>query len=197
MLRRRNQVPAWAVERRHPSERLVLRRVLLCAVLLALPSAVQAGEIFGGVLAHDIDSPLTKGGFEKGADLQLGWRGGRIRALSVIGSPSPYVFGSLSTSGETSFAAAGLSWRIGGRLYVRPGIGVAIHDRDSFIVRPDGLRGDLGSRVLFEPELGVGYQVSDRVSVEAAWVHISQAQLFSRQNPGMDSVGVRVNFALR
>lgn len=173
-------------------------RCLLPLVLLASPvSGALAADIFVGALAHDVESPLTRGGFEGGADVQLGWRGDRIRALSGIGSPSPYVFGSLSTAGETSFAAAGISWRIGDVLYVRPGIGLAVHNRDRRIVGPDGIRRDLGSRVLFEPEIGVGYQLSPSVSVEATWVHISHAQLFSGQNPGMDSIGVRLNYRLR
>ena len=167
-------------------------------LLLAAPfDHARASELFGGVLAHDLDTPLTLGGFERGADLQLGWRGGRIGALRFIGSPSPQVFGSLSTSGETNFVAAGVSWRIGGDLYVRPGIGVAVHDRRSLIVGEDGFRRDFGSRVLFEPELGVGYQVNPRVSIEATWVHLSQGQVFSAQNPGMDSIGVRLNYRPR
>ena len=174
-----------------------MRRVLLALAFLASPGAAQAGEIFGGILAHDVETSLTRGGFEDGADLQLGWRGGRIRALRPVGSPSPYVFGSLSTSGGTNFAAAGLSWRIGRKLFVRPGIGVAIHDRPSLVVGDDGFRRDLGSRILFAPEIGIGYQFSDRVSVEATWVHLSHSQFFSRQNPGMDSIGVRLSYKLR
>ena len=168
--------------------------IVLALALFAAP--VEASEIFGGVLAHDVDSPLTKGGFEDGADVELGWRGGRIRALGFIGAPSPYDFGSLHTGGDTHFAAAGLSWRIGGRFFVRPGIGLAIHTRDDDGVR-NGFRTDLGSRILFEPELGIGYRATDRFTVEASWVHISQAQLFSEQNPGMDSIGVRLSYQLR
>ena len=164
------------------------------ALMAAAPAVGQ--EVFGGVLAHDVDTPLVKGGFEGGADLQIGWRGKRIEALRVIGSPSPYVFGSLATGGETHFAAAGLSWRIGGRLFVRPGLGLAIHTRADDGVM-NGIRTDFGSRILFEPELAVGYQVSDRLSVEAAWVHLSHAQLFSPQNPGLDSIGVRLSYRLR
>lgn len=176
---------------------MMFKRFMLMAALVGSAGAAQAGEIFGGILVHDVDTPLTVGGFEEGADLQLGWRGGRIEVLRIIGAPSPYIFGSLSTAGDTNFAAAGLSWKIGRRLYLRPGIGVAIHDRDSLIVGPDGFRRDLGSRILFELEAGVGYQANDRVSVEATWVHISQAQLFDRQNPGMDSIGIRLNYKLR
>jgi len=170
---------------------------ILFAVAAASLAAAPAGasELFGGVLAHDVDSPLTRGGFEDGADLQLGWRGDPVAGLRALGSPSPYLFGSLATGGETHFVAAGLSWRIGGRLFVRPGVGIAVHSRGSRGV-VGGLRTDLGSRILFEPELGVGYQVSERLSVEAAWVHLSHAQLLDRQNPGMDSVGIRVSWRL-
>jgi hypothetical protein len=174
-----------------------MRSAFLLAGLALLASApAHASDIFGGVLAHDIDSPLTLGGREDGADFQIGWRGERIRGLSVVGAPSPYVFGSVHSGGDTHFAAAGLSWRIGDRLFVRPGIGLAVHSRRSDGVA-NGVRTDLGSRILFEPELGVGYQISERVAIEASWVHISNAQLLSRQNPGMDSVGVRLSYRLR
>lgn len=157
--------------------------------------SARAGELFGGVYAHDVDTPLSRGGFEGGAAVQLGWRGGRIEALKLIGSPSPYLFGSLSTAGNTHYAAAGLSWRIGGKVYFRPGVGLAIHDRSSHAV--DGpSRSDLGSRILFEPEVGLGYQIDERLSVEASWVHLSHGQLFGHQNPGMDSLGVRLSYRL-
>ena len=168
---------------------------IFLTLALAAAAPVRAAELFVGVLAHDVDSPLTKGGLEDGADLQLGWRGDRIRVLSFIGAPAPYAFGSLATGGDTHFAAAGLSWRIGGRLFVRPGIGLAVHSRGTHGVA-NGLRTDLGSRILFEPELGIGYQLSESVSVEASWVHISHAQLLDRQNPGMDSVGLRLSWRL-
>ena len=170
------------------------RSLLIAAAALAAPA--EAGELFGGLLAHDVDSPLTKGGREDGADLQLGWRGDPIRALGAVGAPSPYAFASVATGGETHFAAAGFSWRLGGRLFVRPGIGLAVHTRGSRGVA-GGRRTDLGSRILFEPEIAVGWQASERLSIEAAWVHLSHAQLLGRQNPGMDSVGVRLSWRPR
>ena len=172
-----------------------MRRALLCLALTGAARPAAPSELFGGLLAHDVDSPLTRGGFEEGADFQLGWRGERIRALRAIGSPSPYALVSVATGGETYFAAAGVTWRIGGRVYLRPGIGIAVHSRGDGAV--GGIRTDLGSRILFEPELGVGVLVSDRLSIEAAWVHLSHAQLFGRQNPGMDSVGIRISYRLR
>ena len=67
-----------------------MRRLLLGLLLVSAPA--QASEIFAGLLAHDVETPLTKGGFESGADVELGWRGERMRTLGFIGAPSPYVF---------------------------------------------------------------------------------------------------------
>ena len=169
------------------------------AVSLGLLAAapVSAQEVFGGVYAHDVDTPFNlSGDVERGVDLQLGWRGARIRALHAIGSPSPHAFVTVNSAGDTHFAAAGISWKIGNRVYLRPGIGMAVHTGPS---RPDfgERRIDFGSRLLFEPELGVGVALSDRASVEASWVHLSHATLFSGQNPGMDTVGVRLNYRFR
>ena len=59
------------------------------------------------------------------------------------------------------------------------------------------MRTDLGSRVLFSPELAVGARLSQRLSAEASWVHISGARLFNNeQNPGIDMMGVRLNYRL-
>jgi hypothetical protein len=156
----------------------------------------QASEIFGGVYAHDVDTPLTKSGIEKGVDFHLGWRGGRIEALRAIGAPSPHAFVSVNSAGNTNFAAAGVSWKIGRSVYLRPGIGIAIHDGPSFPRNPFR-RIDFGSRVLFEPELGLGYQLSGQSSVEASWVHLSHAQLFGPQNPGNDNFGLCLNYRFR
>jgi lipid A 3-O-deacylase len=172
----------------------------IAAAAVALASAASpasAQEAFGGVYAHDVETPLNKGGFEDGLAVQAGVRGGRINGLKAIGAPSPYAFASVSTEGATNFAAVGLSWKIGGRLFLRPGIGLAVHDRSSHVVHGN-LRADFGSRILFEPELGVGYQLSPRLAAEASWVHMSHGGLFnSQQNPGMDNIGVRLSYRFR
>jgi lipid A 3-O-deacylase len=162
-----------------------------------LPSATSAGEIFGGVYKHDVDTPLTIGDHpEGGVDFQLGWRGGDLARLFGAGL-QPYVFGALNSAGDTNYAAAGLSLKFGGAVYVRPGLGLAIHSGSAanFDNRNNG-RIEFGSRVLFEPELGIGVQVAPRVTAEASWVHMSHAQIFGKQNPGIDNIGVRVNVAL-
>lgn len=165
--------------------------------VMAAPAQARAQEIFGGLFVHDIDSPLTRSGQEGGIDVHLGWRGHRIVALRAVGAPSPHIFASVNTAGDTSFAGAGISWRIGGGpVYFRPGIGIAVHDgRGRDTVTPDRI--DFGSRILFVPEGAVGVRLEDRWSAELALVHLSHAQLFSRQNPGSDNVGIRVNYRFR
>jgi hypothetical protein len=173
----------------------VTRLPILCAALVAAlaPSAASAGEVFGGAYVHDVDTPLSRSGVEGGADLMLGWRGGRIGRTPL----QPYVFGAINTSGEHHYAAAGLSAKFGDRLYLRPGLGLAIHSGSSRnFENPDNGEIDFGSRILFEPEVAVGARVSRRLSVEASWVHMSHAQLFGRQNPGVDHFGVRLNLGL-
>ena len=159
----------------------------------ALPAPAHAGELFGGIYKHAVDTPLSlQSNREGGVDFQLGYRGGGIVPGTGL---QPYVFGALNSSGDTSYAAAGLSWKFGRKLYVRPGLGIAVHTGSAAkFNRPDRIA--FGSRLLLEPEIGLGYQVSDRVSVEASWIHMSHAQLLGHQNPGIDNVGVRLNFGL-
>ncbi len=84
-----------------------------------------------------------------------------------------------------------------GPAYLRPALGIAVQTGEMPVFAATGRRLDLGSRVVFEPEVAVGYRIAPRVSIEAALVHRSHAGLFnSRQNPGMDSLGLRLNFSL-
>ena len=158
-----------------------------------LPTAAHAGELFGGLYKHGVDTPLTLGGSpEGGVDLQLGYRAGPIIPRTKL---EPYVFGALNSKGDTSYAAVGLAWKFGDKFFVRPGLGIAIHNgsTDDFN-RTDRIA--FGSRILFEPELGVGARINDRLTFEASWVHMSHATLFSGQNPGIDNIGARLSLGL-
>ena len=93
--------------------------------------------------------------------------------------------------------AAGVSARFGRHIYVRPGLGIAVHTGSARNVEdPTNGKVDFGSRILFEVELGIGADITDRLSIEGSWVHLSHARLFGRQNPGMDNIGVRLNLKL-
>ena len=165
----------------------------LFAVFLACLNAApaQAGEVFGGLYVHDIESPLTKSGVEGGIDLQLGWRGEPLTSLRI----QPHAFVSVNSAGNTHYAAVGISRKFGDRIYVRPGVGVAVHTGSAGkhqIVGNNDI--EFGSRLLFEPELAVGMRLNERMTIEASWVHLSHAQLFAKQNPGIDNVGLRLNY---
>lgn len=174
---------------------MTFKIILALTAALATTAPAQAGEVFGGLYAHAVDTPFSLDTGEGGADIQLGYRGAPIGALSAVGSPEPYAFVSVNTAGDTDFIAAGLAWKIDlGRVYLRPGVGLSLNNGPERRVRPDGIRSDLGSRVLFAPELGLGVELGRGASLEASWVHISGAQLFNgEQNPGIDMVGVRFN----
>ena len=164
---------------------------LFAACLTATPA--KADEIFGGVYVHDVDTPFVLSGVEGGVDIQLGWRSEPMTKLRL----QQYLFVSVNTAGETHYAAFGISRKFGDKFFVRPGIGIAVHTGSSANFEdPDNGKVDFGSRVLFEPELNVGTRLNDRMTIEASWVHMSTAQLFGKQNPGMDNFGVRLSVRL-
>ena len=172
-----------------------MKFLAVAATLIACTTATpaHAAEIFGGLFVHDVDTPLTKSGIEDGADLQIGFRADRLGPTPL----QPYAYATLNSSGETSYGAIGLSAKFGDSIYIRPGLGLALHSGSSDEFEdPTNDEIEFGSRILFAPEVSVGARIAPRVSVEASWVHLSHAQLFSRQNPGIDNFGVRLNLAL-
>ena len=167
----------------------------LAVVIAATATPAQAGEVFGGLYVHGVDTPLSLGGSpEGGVDLQLGYRG---NPLGGEKGPAPYLFASANSKGDTHFAVAGLAYKFGDRIYVRPGLGLAVHTGSaSNTDNPFNDKIEFGSRILFAPEFSIGTKISERMTIEANWVHLSHAQLFGKQNPGLDSIGARLNFKL-
>ncbi|MCT2557581.1 acyloxyacyl hydrolase [Tsuneonella sp. YG55] len=167
------------------------------AALAAVALPAHAGELYGGVYKHAVDTPFTLDSGERGVDLQLGCRLDPVLPLARI---EPYVFGSVNTAeGGTDLVGVGVSRKFGlGGVYLRPGVGLVLHNApETRVSSTSGLRTDLGSRVLFEPEIAVGIAIAPRATIEASWVHISNARLFdSQQNPGIDMIGLRANLKL-
>lgn len=176
-----------------------MKTALAFAAFAALVPAAPAcaGELYGGVYKHAVNTPFTLDTQEGGADLQLGYR---LDPIVPVVNIEPYVFGSVNSEKTgTDFIGAGLSRKFDlGAVYVRPGVGLVVHNAPSLRSNPaTGLRTDLGSRVLFEPEIALGLNLAPRLSVEASWVHMSNARLFNRrQNPGIDMIGVRASVKL-
>jgi hypothetical protein len=167
--------------------------LLAIAPAIFAASPAQADEIIGGLYVHDVDTFLTIAGVEDGMDIQLGWRGDRIGKTPL----QPYAFAAVNTSGNTNYAAVGVSAKFGKTVFIRPGVGLAVHNGSTKKYQIEGNDElEFGSRVLFEPELGIGVNLNDRASIEASWVHMSHATLFSDQNPGIDNLGVRFGLKL-
>ena len=176
-----------------------MKWMFVFAAALAAAAPAHAGEVFTGVYAHGVETPMTFETGEGGADFQLGYRFDPIERLGLIGKPSPYLIASVNSQGGTSFGGVGLSWKFDkGAVYLRPGVGLVVHDGpDDRVDLATNKRTELGSRVLFEPEIALGARLGARASIEASWVHISHAQLFNgKQNPGIDMMGLRLNWEL-
>lgn len=183
----RSGIP-WAVHALIPPMKGPFKNALVALGSLAWSSPAWADDAWIGLYQHDITLSQTK--FETGQDIKAGWIGTPIEGLRAIGQPAPHFIISKSLNGSTNYLAAGLNWTFGSTLYVRPGIGMAAHDGPSRAYRK-GRRVDLGSPITFEPEITTGWHVSDRIAIEASWIHLSHATLFSKQNRGMDSWGLR------
>jgi hypothetical protein len=167
--------------------------------MLCLSHPAFAQEVFAGVYANGVDTPFSLHSGEGAANVAVGYRFPPMQALSAVGRPAPYFIGALNLSGHTSFAGAGLSWTVGkGSLYVRPAVALVVHNGPDYrLDQTTSRRTELGSRVLFEPEISVGYRLNQRLAVEASWMHISHARLFnSEQNPGLDMIGGRLSVNL-
>lgn len=182
---------------------------IIAGLALLAAGPALAGEIKLGVYAHDIDDQISNGHFEEGPQIVGQYQTTALDELAFLGRPRAHLLAGVNTRGGTNYVAAGLSWRfpIGKRFYVQPGIGAAIHDGKVDLPSPfaPGLavieqqrrlrnwttRLDLGSRVLFEPEISFGFKATERLSMEVSWIHVSHAQLAGKNNPGLGDFGLR------
>lgn len=191
------------------------------AVFVAAAAPAHAGEVFAGLFAHDVEfigDTLGVGaaGKEDGVDLHLGYRTGKLEALRFLGRPKAYAMLSLNSENTSNFGGVGLGWTIdlGERFYLQPGLGLVYTDGEDELpdFREPGItlaeaqrraalrdvRIEFGSKLLFEPELAIGYRFTDRFAAELAYTHISNGRIIgdSDQNEGMDDVGVRLVYTL-
>jgi hypothetical protein len=171
-----------------------MKQLLAVAAALSLTAgAAEAGEVFAGPYAHDVRLGFTACCFEHGADVELGVRTAPLPFLTRFSDFRLYGLGSINTAGGTDFGSAGLIWRIrlGRHVYFQPGLGAAVQTGSGahYQVKPNRLY--LGSRVLFQPEASLGYQLTAHWAAEASYVHLSHAQLAGPQNPGLDELGAR------
>jgi len=187
---------------------------LILAVLLSIfagPS--HADDVFIGGYDHALFAPPQS---EHGEDIMLGYRTAPLRGWTWLARPSVDVYISANTQVPTDFVVVGLNWPLtiayDGRLYIRPGLGVAyttgeadignsadltvgqaVHDHRLHLAQT---RIDFGSHALFSPELAFGYKLTPRIAIETSYVHLSNGQIFHHgKNQGLDDAGLRMAYS--
>lgn len=193
----------------------IFNTAALATTLTLCGGAAAAQEAWGGLFAHDVEFLGETLGVgvskrEEGVDLQAGVRS---EPLGFLWRPRAYAIASVNSAGDTSFAGAGLAWRLplarGGRLYLQPGLGVAYHTGEDQLPdfrepgitpqeaqRRAALRAEekeYGAKVLLQPELSLGYAFNERIAGELSYVHLSNGRLYGDgQNDGLDMLGARI-----
>jgi hypothetical protein len=184
----------------------------LVLAFASLGGPARAGEVVVGVFDHAVFAPPQS---EHGEDIMLGWRSDPIRGWTGLARPSIDVTVSANDRVATDFVAVGFSWRLAiadrGRLYLRPGFGVAYTNGEAGIgnaYQPDidqaererrlhlaSTRIDFGSHDLFNPQIALGFRITRSLSLEAAYDHLSNGQIFHHgKNQGLDDAGLRVAY---
>lgn len=154
-------------------------------------------ELKLGLLAHD--AGLFSSPKEPGVDIhgQLVFQS--FAFLKRLAGARPHLGFNAATNG-ISQVFAGLTWdTVFGaqeRFYLLGELGGAIHNADP-LDPPSGRERDgqryLGCRALFRLAAGLGYRITDQVSIEFYADHISNATLCSN-NEGLENAGVRLGY---
>jgi len=151
--------------------------------------------IRGGLLVHDVD--LFGGSEENGADLNVEFLFASPAWLKQLWSPHLHLGVYLHTDNDTNQIYSGLTWEkvIIHRIFLDFAFGLTLHDGDlhcSHHYCHDDK--DLGSAVLFREALELGWHITPRYSFSLIVSHMSNAGL-SKDNDGMDHVGIRYGFS--
>jgi lipid A 3-O-deacylase len=167
----------------------------------------MAAEARVGLMAHDLDlGNENRGGKENGPSVSLQASFDAPDLLRPLGSPRPWVLASVNLAGDTSFAGAGLAWRLEPTRgpYVEGGLGYVVHDGittlpddpgDPVRIERDRTRTILGSRDLFRTHVAIGTRVGARWSAELVYEHLSHGQILGQgRNEGLDNIGIKIGW---
>jgi lipid A 3-O-deacylase len=178
-----------------------------CTAGAAGPANAEIVQANVGLMAHNIQVIDPKNAHkEQGPDIQAELDFKTPRWLKWTGGARPYAMASINTQGDTSYVAAGVSWRLQflQRWAFEPSLGLAVHDGDLGDKFPPGDPRRpgyidshllLGSRTLFRTGLGFTRMFSDRWGAQVLYEHLSNGHLFAGnhdRNQGLDDIGVRL-----
>ena len=177
--------------------RCVARSAALCLLalvlsILAMPARAQTPwwqpvELRGGAAAHDVISSGVE--TSPALDGELFWQ--PFWGYSNVASVQPSVGFSADLDGRTSYGFADLTLELHplGPVYFDLGGGLAVHDGFTHVPPPG--RKNLGSRELFHVSADLGTKLTQQFGLSVYFDHLSNARLFARTNPGLETVGLR------
>ncbi|WP_173931842.1 acyloxyacyl hydrolase [Chelativorans sp. Marseille-P2723] len=115
--------------------------------------------------------------------------------LRPVGSPRPYIgFDVAIADDPIHFVYGGLNWdfRISDRIYLGLSLGGAVTTAED-LKNPSNYKA-LGCRALFHLGAAVGYDFSERWTVQAYTDHFSHGGLCSSVNNGAEATGIRIGY---
>lgn len=177
----------------------------LAAFGFAAPAHAEIEELRFGVVGNiRSDHGDIVEGKEEGANVEIEIVASSPDFLNLIGSPRPYVMGSINTGDGVSFGGVGVLWRweFADGWAFEPGFGYIIHDGEIDNPFAPGspaaiaFEADhqlLGSRDLFRTSFALEREFGSRAAMQLYWEHMSHGQVLDTgRNQGLDYVGLRV-----
>jgi hypothetical protein len=191
------------------ANRLFVALAALCGMLAACPASAKDRYLFPGFgligkYSNKFELRLGVAAYDTGIFTTHSFNGTVINGellfpspdfLSAIGSPRPMIGVDIATASHAiHFAYLGLNWdaHFTDRLYATWSLGGAITSAND--LEHSTRYKNLGCKVLFHLGAGLGYDLSEHVSVELYADHFSNADLCTPNN-GAESAGIR--FAYR
>lgn len=178
--------------------------LLMAVAGLIAPAHAKVDEIRIGVVHNlRLDHGEIVDGKEEGENIEIEIVSSSPDFLNFIGSPRPYLMGSINTDDGVSFGGVGLLWRweFADGWAFEPGFGYIVHDGEIDNLFPPGtpaavaFEADhqlLGSRDLFRTSLALEREFGERFAGQLYWEHMSHGQVLDEgRNQGLDYVGIR------
>lgn len=163
------------------------------------PAPHMVSELRLGMYAHDaypnwLPSDLSKFRFDQIGDVnvELLFRSPDIDAFTWLGSPRPTLGVTVNLAGRESLMHLGLTWHVpvlDTPFYVEGMLGGAIHNGELGGVL--GAKRPQGCRLGFYSGVGLGANLSDKITATLSYEHMSNADLCA-DNFGLSNVGIRI-----
>ena len=181
----------------------LLAAVCLLSFGMATPARAEVDELrFGVTHNFNVEHRSLEDGRE-GDSAQAEIVFSSPELFGIIGSPRPYLVGSLNTEGKTSFVGAGVLWRWNwGRHWAfEPGFGYIVHNGEVDNPFPNGTAEAaqfqsehqlLGSQDLFRVTLALERSFGEHSALQLYYEHASHGQVLDRgRNQGLNNIGLR------